>query len=49
MAIDPGTTNRNADSAVKQGKIIQDASDLYSWGTLNQKGIKYKLVNRGNV
>lgn len=40
-----GTTKRNADNAVKQGKVlIQDASDFYAWATQNEQGIRYEFV-----
>ena len=41
-----GTTKRNADNAIKQGKaLIQDASDFYTWATQNEKGIHYEFVS----
>ena len=40
-----GTTKRNADNAVKQGKaMIQDATDFYAWATQNEQGIRYGLI-----
>lgn len=42
-----GTTKRNADNAVKQGKVlIQDASDFFAWATQNEKGIQYVFVTQ---
>ena len=40
-----GTTKKNADNAVKQGKVlIQDAHDFFAWATQNEQGIRYELV-----
>jgi len=41
-----GTAKRNADNAVKQGKIlIQDAAEFYAWAVQNEKGIRYHMVS----
>ncbi|WAQ99021.1 hypothetical protein MAR_023394 [Mya arenaria] len=40
-----GTTKRNADNAVKQGKVlIQDAEDFLTWASKEEGGIKYQLI-----
>ncbi|WAR12325.1 hypothetical protein MAR_026505 [Mya arenaria] len=40
-----GTTKRNADNAIKQGKvIIQDAEDFYKWAIQTEGQIKYKKI-----
>ena len=41
-----GTAKRNANNAVKQGKIlIQDAAEFYAWAVQNEKGIRYHMVS----
>ncbi|WAQ99020.1 hypothetical protein MAR_023393 [Mya arenaria] len=40
-----GTTKRNADNAIKQGKvIIQDEEDFYKWAIQTEGQIKYKKI-----
>ena len=42
-----GTTKRNADNAVKQGKaLIQDAGDFFAWASSKDSFIKYERVRR---
>lgn len=41
-----GTTKRNADNAVKQGKVlIQDATDFFLWAKQHERGIQYDFVS----
>ena len=41
-----GTTKRNADNAVKQGKtLIQDATDFFSWATQQSSEINYQFIS----
>ena len=41
-----GTTKRNADNAIKQGKvIIQDADDFFKWASGSDSQIKYLKIN----
>ena len=40
-----GTIKRNANNAVKQGKVlIQDAADFYAWAVQSEKCIHYEMI-----
>lgn len=40
-----GTTKRNADNAIKQGKaVIQDANDFFAWAIQSQGEIEYQMI-----